>query len=129
MNDGLLSTTSYNVFVSEQENYPWIQWHLPMKERITGVSVANSHKYGTRLKKIEVRAGTTGLVSTFKGQISLNKICGTFEGPGESDKEYFVKCDAPIFANYITVQINDTSSILQINELKYTTEHHVLLGN
>ena len=59
----------------------------------------------------------------------VNEICGKFEGPGENDKEYFIKCGTPLFANYITVQINRTSSVLQINELKYTTEDHVLLGN
>lgn len=129
-NDGLLSTYDKHLFISTQEDYPWIQWQLPTRIRITGVSIANRNDCcGYHLKNVEVRAGIIGVNSTFKGNITVNDVCGTFEGPGRHRQEYKVNCNSTLLASYITVQIMDQSAILQINELKYTTESRALFGN
>ena len=54
-------------------------------------------------------------------------ICGTFIGPGNDGATYTIMCEAPIKANYVTVQIVPNveppnllpESILQINELTF----------
>ena len=135
VNDGILSTNSHGIFISSWEDYPWLQWHLPILTRITAVSTANGKDCcGERLKNVEIRAGMDNVNSTvqafnLQGRIVANEICGNFEGPGEDGKVYTIKCGAPIFANYITVQIiNQEQSILQINELKFITDSIVLIG-
>ena len=59
--------------------------------------------------------------------IDVNPICGRFEGPGSDGKSYTIKCETPIKAKYVTVQIvphvefpkTVPESYLQINELTF----------
>ena len=79
---------------------------------------------------MEVRAGLEGINSTLQGlPITANEVCGKFEGPGNIYKEYKVNCNSTLLASFITVQIMNLSAQLQVNELKYTTEPHALIGN
>ena len=130
-NDGLLSRYSSGVYMSSTEDYPWIQWQLPGRIRITGVSIATRRDCcGYYFQNVEVRAGLDGINSTLQGlPITANEVCGKFEGPGNIYKEYKVNCNSTLLASFITVQIMNLSAQLQVNELKYTTEPHALIGN
>ena len=72
---------------------------------------------GERLKNVEVRAGLETLPKNHRGKINKNKICNTFEGPGEDGKVVTIRCDSLIKADYITVQILGNDSILEVNEM------------
>ena len=127
--DGLISNGDEDFFHSNNESNPWLQYHLPKKMVVTSVVIANRKSCcGNRLNHVEVRAGMEGLEHGFRDNITINEICGTFEGPGEDGVEYTINCSLPIMANYITVQILDTYSILQINELRVITDPKVLKG-
>ena len=118
--------------MSKQEDFPWIQWKLPSRIRITGVSITTRMDCcGHHFKNVEVRAGLVGINSTFNGKITVNDVCGRVKGEvyAEAGKVHKVECGSTLLSEYITVQIRDKSSTLTINELKYTTKPHSLLGN
>ena len=124
--DGEWSTRSYNVYTSKIEKMPWLQWNLPNKTKIKGVSMSNEYgiskfKNNTHkndLVKFEVRAGLSSLPETHKGKIAINQLCGKIEIRGGEDRVYPVICDKSILADYITIQVIDDNAMLQINELE-----------
>ena len=127
-NDGLTSAYDHNIFTSSREDYPWIQWELPRRIRITGVSIYIRYNYYFGIG--EVRAGLDPVNSTMRGDnITSNDLCGTLQDAKRTRYMYSVKCNSTILARYITVQISQTSSTLVINELKYTTQPRALFGN
>ena len=124
--DGLWVTRSYNIYTSKREKLPWLQWHLPNQTLIFGVSLSDeygispfdnkTHKDG--LINIEVRAGISSLSASYKGKITINKLCARVEVRGGEDRVYPIVCENSILADYITVQVIDDNAILQINELE-----------
>ena len=127
-NDGLTSAYDHNIFTSSREDYPWIQWELPRRIRITGVSIYI--RYNWFLGIGEVRAGLDPINSTMRGNnITSNDVCGTLQDAKRTRYLYSVKCNSTILARYITVQMTQTSSTLVINELQYTTQPRALFGN
>ena len=127
-NDGLTSAYDHNIFTSSREDYPWIQWELPRRIRITGVSIYIRYNWFFGIG--EVRAGLDPVNSTLKGNnITSNDLCGTLQDAKRTRYMYSVKCNSTILARYITVQMTQESSILVINELQYTTQPRALFGN
>ena len=106
-----------DVYLKKEDN-PWLQWHLKEKVSVKELSISNrKDSYGNRLRQVELRAGVNGIHHSFRGRITTNELCGKFDGPGENGKEYIIKCKSPIVADYVTVQIVDKNSFLQLNEI------------
>ena len=90
-----------------------------MQFRIRGVNLTHPNIWnGEKLRNIEVRAGMAATDADFAGKIQVNKKCGEYKGPSEVGGEYSIICAEPILANFITVQMLDDSSVLQIDELR-----------
>ena len=121
--DGLWSDSDGLLFQSKKENMPWIQWHLPNTTQMIGIMISgrNRHSEGY-LKHLEVRAGTSFVEDDFTGKMKINELCGTFDGPGKDRRVYTIMCKNTIKADYVTVQILDLDSILEINELELITK-------
>ena len=120
--DGVISYGVKNFFHSELEDYPWLQWHLPRQVQMTGITLTTRYDCcGSRLRDVEVRAGKLSTTNGYKGQLSLNSLCGRFPGPGETGREYTITCDHPITADYVTIQILDDRAILALNEIRIQT--------
>ena len=100
---------------------PWLQWHLPYTTKVAGVTISTSWLEGELLKNVEVRAGSNELDSKFKGKIDVNKYCGKFIGPGANRRSYTILCEEPILADFITIQILENKTQLQINEVELIT--------
>ena len=123
--DGVISYGVKNFFHSELEDYPWLQWHLPRQVQMTGITLTTRYDCcGSRLRDVEVRAGKLSTTNGYKGQLSLNSLCGRFPGPGETGREYTITCDHPITADYVTIQILDDRAILALNEIRIQTVYH-----
>ena len=107
-------------FQSKKEDFPWIQWKLPVQVRIKGVNLtlSNVWKETKRLKIIEVRAGMAAIDPKFAGKIQVNEKCRQYKGQVEVGGEYSIMCTDPILANFITIQVLDDSSVLRIDELR-----------
>ena len=41
--DGLWSKANESIFLSKKEDFPWIQWHLPMKTKIIAIVISNAN--------------------------------------------------------------------------------------
>ena len=100
---------------------PWLQWRLPSKTKIAGVTMSTPSTGGDLLRNVEVRVGNTKVDSEFRGRISVNKLCGEFLGPGNNRRAYTIVCGSYIQADFITVQILNSNAKLQINELELIT--------
>ena len=136
--DGEWSTRSYNIYTSKVEKLPWLQWNLPNRTNVLGVSISNEYgiskfKNNTHkndLVNFEVRAGLrsvselTGVTHylNHNAKISINELCGTIEIRGGEDRVYPIICSKSILADYITIQIIDDNAMLQINELEVIKE-------
>ena len=124
--DGDWSSRSYNVYTSKIEKMPWLQWNLPNKTRIKGISISNEYgiskfrnnTHKSDLVNFEVRAGMTSLPEGHEGKITINQPCGKIEIRGGEDRVYPVVCDNSILADYVTIQVIDDNAMLQINELE-----------
>ena len=117
--DGILSHSDKNFFHSELEDYPWLQWRLPRRIKMSGITLKNRiNCCGNHLRDVEIRAGMHSVERDFKGRITKNKVCGKFEGPGEYGGEYTINCDKEMLVDYITVQILDDNAILSINDIR-----------
>ena len=101
---------------------PWLQWHLPVTTNVIGVTISTSRLEGGLLKNLEVRAGSIEIDSRFKGRIGpTNKYCGKFIGPGANRRSYTILCEEPTLADFITIQILENNTQLQINEIELIT--------
>ena len=125
--DGKWATRTYNIFTSKTEKMPWLQWKLPNRTKVAGVSISSEYgisklhdntTHKNDLVNYEVRAGLSSLPANYKGRILKNVLCGRIEIRGGEDRVYPIVCDQAIIANYITVQIIDDNAVLQINELE-----------
>ena len=117
--DGLWSDTTTYFFSSKKEHMPWLQWRLHNQTKIAGVVISNRNQMGgENLVDVEIRAGIDSVAADASKRIKINELCGTFKGPGANRRVYTVMCKKEIVANYVTLQIVDTDSILQINELE-----------
>merc|ERR1712013_636329 len=116
-----------NGFHSAQEDYPWFQLNLGSPQTVTGVLILNRiNCCGERLKNLEIRAGMTPVDAGFRGKLAVNKKVGEFAGPGVTGETYTIEFDEEVTAQYITLQLTDPNSILQINEIKVFREvNHV----
>ena len=83
--------------------------------------------FGSRLANLEIRSGYYELKNNSGTEkIISNDLCGHFDGPGENGQIYNIKCDAPLPAKYVTIQIVPNNSslphaekrILQLNEVQ-----------
>ena len=126
--DGILSNRGTGFFHSSvNEDHPWLQVHIPTQPIIKAVILINGHdgvtgskhqeKGGETLKNIEIRAGTNPLPPNHRGPITINTLCGTFVGPGQSGARYAITCSAPIVADYVTVQMMEEAGTLHLNEV------------
>ena len=85
------------------------------------ISSRNRHSAG-ELKHLEVRAGTSFVEDDFTGKMKINELCGTLDGPGKNRRVYTIMCKNEIEADYVTLQILDLDSVLEINELEIITK-------
>ena len=109
-------------FKSKKEDFPWVQWKLPRKVSIAGITLVGRDCPSKSpdcpvLRDIEVRAGTSFVDDNFTGIIAKNKLCGSFEGPGDEGGIYTINCKNTILADVITVQLKDDDSVLQISSM------------
>ena len=119
-----------NIFSSSREDYPWLEWHLPTRSKIVGISITDRfYDIGDNLENIEIRAGTTSIDTNHRGKIIMNQFCGSFRGPGKNKRVYVVMCKEEIMADYITLQRMETDSILVISEIEIITEQEGTLLN
>ena len=83
------------------------------------VNHSNRACCGDRFKNVEVRAGSDDIKTDakFSGTITINHLCNKFSGTAQAGRAETIYCSSPIMANYITVQILDDDSILEINEM------------
>ena len=125
--DGKWATRTYNMYTSKTEKMPWLQWKLPNRTKVAGVSISSEYgisklhdntTHKNDLVNYEVRAGLSSLPANYKGRILKNVRCGRIEIRGGEDRVYPIVCDQAIIANYITIQIIDDNAVLQINELE-----------
>jgi len=88
-------------------------------QTVTGVLILNRIDCcGYRLRNLEIRAGMTPVDEEFRGKLVVNKKVGEFAGPGVTRETYTIEFDEEVTAQYITLQLTDPNSILQINEIK-----------
>merc|ERR1719319_1815438 len=74
---------------------------------------------GDRLKNVEIRAGIDKVPNgTIRKMLDINSVCGIYEGPGKTGSVEKIDFKKPILAKYITVQLKDKKSILQVNQLE-----------
>ena len=109
---------------------PWLQWKLPSRTHVVGVSISDvsqsskfdnkTHK--TELVNYEIRAGLSSLPKNHQGEIVLNTLCGRVEIRGGEDRVYPIVCNESILADYLTVQVRDDNAMLKINELEIIKE-------
>ena len=118
--DGLLSTTIIHYFHSKIENYPWLQIELSAPTEVSNVKIINRKDCCyDRFKNVEIRAGMNDVSAGTSNQLlAINTVCATFEGPPSTNEDINLRCGAPILAKFITIQLKDEDSILQINEFK-----------
>ena len=117
--DGNFAYYGRNFFQSKKEDFPWIQWKLPMQFIIRGVNITLPTAWSSqRHRNIEVRAGMATTEAEFAGKIEVNKKCGEYKGPSEAGGEYSIMCAEPILADFVTVQLLDDNSVLRIDELR-----------
>ena len=121
LNNAIDDKINGNFFASELEEFPWFQLELPIAKNISGLTLVNREDCcGERLENIEVRAGFDAVTSENKGVPlpEMNKLCGVFDGPGETGGEYKILCaNGSIEAKYITIQIMG-KQYLQISEIE-----------
>ena len=98
---------------------PWIQWHLPKTTQMIGIMISSRNRLSAgQLKHLEVRAGTSFVEDNFTGKMRINELCGSFDGPGKNRRVYTIMCKNEIEADYVSLQILDLDSVLEINELE-----------
>lgn len=119
--DGLIS----NHFPTKLEDYPWLEIQLGVPTLISGVIIFNrADCFGERFKNAEIRAGMDRVPGgTIAQMLDINTVCGTYEGPGITGSKINIDCIEPIWAKYITIQLGDKNSILNINDLKVRKEN------
>ena len=119
--DGKFCNERVGFYHSIKENYPWHMRVLGDEILLTGVKLHNRQDCcGNRLKSVEVRAGKHVIEVNYKGKITANDVCGTFDGPGKNGGVHTVMCEYPISASVITLQIIETGEqILQLDEIDY----------
>ena len=107
---------------------PWLQLRLNNRTNIMGVVIStpnkdgpNSHG-GNNFRNVEIRAGLEHISSQFRGQLTVNTVCGKFKGPGINRRAYLIVCDENIEADFVTVQILDDNATLSINELEIISD-------
>ena len=123
--DGVISRTVKEVFHSELEDYPWLQWHLPRQVNMLGITLTTrSDCCGERLRDVQIRAGKNSIDKNVKGPLNINEVCGVFSGPGETGRQHTITCNKPIAAEYVTIQILDDRAILALNEIRLETVAH-----
>ena len=111
--DGIYSKTNGRLFRSSRQDRPWLQWHLGKTTTLKALRIRNrADCCGRELRDIEIWAGEV------KGSSVTDQTkCGKFDGPGEKNQQYDVKCLSPLSANFIVIQKKGLNVILQINEL------------
>ena len=119
--DGKWSKNNEGIFSSKTERMPWLQWQLPEKENVVGITISTPSVEGELLRNVEIRAGTTKLEAGYRGKISTNTFCGKFSGPGGNRRAYTILCESKILADFISIQMLEENSQLQINELELVT--------
>ena len=112
--DNFYSDDSKNLFKSNVEDYPWLQWNLPNPISIKGIVI----NFGGSMQDIEIRVGNQSIGTSFRGKIKVNNICGKFDGPSEAGKDYTIACKEELLATYVMVQILDDKATLEVNEIK-----------
>ena len=127
LNNAIDDKIDGNFFASELEEFPWFQLELPEAKNISGLTLVNREDCcGERLENIEIRAGFEEVTSENKGipLSEMNKLCGVFEGPGETGGAYKILCaNGSIEAKYITIQIMG-KQYLQISEIELIGERY-----
>ena len=133
--DGKYETIFHSTEDGGGESYPWIQADLRNTVLVETVTIVNriagpdGYDRGNLFKAAEVRSGTQSLESDFKGPISINVLCGNFQGPGESGGIYTIKCEKVIASNHITLQLMSVEQTtlhiteILINEFKSVCEY------
>ena len=111
-----------NTFISQKEDSPWLQWHLPVKRNISGVRVSFSNVVDNyQLSKTYVIRTADDPVLFKKNRVlAKNEVCGKLivDFPVDERKVYTIMCKTNLLAEYITIQSVDKSTMLGINELE-----------
>ena len=121
--DGKIATGNNLFFHSSTEDYPWLQIKVTGPQEVSVLKIVNRHGCcGNKLQNVEIRAGLNPVTSGFKGLLTQNEKVGFFTGPGVDGGTYNITFEARLTALYVTLQIIDRDSILQVNEATVTDE-------
>ena len=121
VNDLKEVSTASQSFTSASENHPWVEVKLKVAQEFTGVEFVNrgDGNFASHLKKVEVRAGLESVPEGFAGaMLTINDKVGSYDGPAGSKEKVQVMFDSgPVVAQYLTLQLEGTSSHLCLNEI------------
>ena len=116
--DGIISDQQRESYSGMRQDNPWIELKLAATTLVNTVAITMPVKYGgSDFKNVQIRAGMERIGADPKAVLSINTLCGIFEGPGGQLTTHIIECSEPIQADYINVQIMGNSVGLAINEI------------
>ena len=110
-----------SIFASEDRGgFHWIRLELLKTSKVHHIMIWNRKSYGNRLKNLEIRVGSDEIDQgkADNGLITENTHCGLFAGPGRNGEVITIKCTKPTDGKYVTLQMKDETSILNIAEVE-----------
>merc|ERR1712106_1039010 len=121
--DGFVSDYGWHYFATQGQDNPWIEFKLATTKIISSITITLTTHGGSVFKNVEIRAGMEMVgEADVDSIVNINTVCDIFEGPGVKNTAYTIECTEPIEAKYLTIQIKNVDTYLQINELQINDE-------
>ena len=92
------------ILSGETDSYPWIAIDLHLPRTVSAVHIVEAMDNLTRTIEAKVgytRPWSSGSQGAF---ITVNSVCGSFEGPGQADTTSTIQCQTPLEGRFITLQ-------------------------
>ena len=125
--DGVWSSERHEIFASKKEDFPWLQWHLPVKRNLSGVRVSFSNVGETKKssKTFIIRIANDPVLFKKNRVLVKNEVCGKLivDFPADDRKVYTIMCQNTLLAEYVTIQSVEKSMTLGINEIEIISAH------
>ena len=116
--DGIISDQQRESYSGQPQDNPWIEFKLASTTLVSSVAITMPVRYGgSDFKNVQIRAGMERIGADPKEVLTINTLCGIFEGPGGQLTTHVIECSEPIQADYINVQIMGNGMSLAINEI------------
>ena len=104
------ATSDENIFISQNERSPWIQFHISPTPISAIVVINRKDDFGEKFRNIEVRGG---LDPNFLN----NGVIGWFTGPGVTGGSHYIEFKRATEVEYLTLQMMGWDN-LQMNGVK-----------